>query len=154
MSAEARFHEAQINIISAKWVFKVKPNPDGTIERFKCRLCARGFLQKEGIDYLATFSPVANAASIKLLLALAAKRGLRLRQADVSTAFLYGKLPESERVYVACPDGIDHEPGQVMELRRCIYGLKQASRRWFERLRDVLTQAGYKPTKSDPCMYR
>ena len=142
------------NIISAKWVFKVKPNPDGTIERFKCRLCARGFLQKEGIDYLATFSPVANSASIKLLLALAAKGGLQLRQADVSTAFLYGKLPKSERVYVTCPEGIDHEPGQVMELRRCIYGLKQASRRWFEKLRNVLTRAGYKPTKSDPCLYR
>ena len=144
------------NVISAKWVFKVKPNSDGTIERFKCRLCARGFLQKEGIDYLATFSPVANAASIKLLFSLAAqgRTRMRLRQTDVSTAFLYGKLPKSERVYMTCPDGIDHKPGQVMQLQRCVYGLKQASRRWFEKLRSVLTRAGYKTTSSDPCLYR
>ena len=142
------------NIISGKWVFKVKPKADGTIERFKCRLCARGFLQKYGIDYSATFSPVASAASIKLLLALAAEKRMHLRQADVSTAFLYGDLPESERVYMQCPPGIDHKEGQVIELRRCIYGLKQASRRWFDKLRKTLIRAGYKPTRSDPCLYR
>lgn len=117
------------NVITGKWVFKVKPNPDGTVERFKCRLCARGFLQKHGIDYSATFSPVASQATIKLLLAIAAQKDMYLNQADVSTAFLYGDLPKSERVYMECPPGIDHKPGQVMELQRCIYGLKQASRR-------------------------
>ena len=76
------------NIITAKWVFKVKPNPDGSIERFKCRLCARGFLQKHGVDYSATLSPVAQAATIKLLLAIAAEKRMHLRQADVSTALL------------------------------------------------------------------
>ena len=53
-----------------------------------------------------------------------------------------------------CPDGIDHEPGQVMELHRCIYGLKKASRRWFDKLRKILVSAGYAPTRSDPCLYR
>ena len=141
------------NVISGKWVFKVKPTKDGHIERFKCRLCARGFLQKFGIDYQATFSPVAHPASIKLLLAIAAKRGLKLRASDISTAFLYGDLPESERVYMEPSPGIDHEPGHVMELRKCIYGLKQASRRWFEKLQGILNRAGYRPTKADPCLY-
>ena len=83
-------------------VFKVKPNPDGTIERFKCRLCARGFLQKYGVDYSATFSPVAQPASIKLLLAIAAQKRMHLKQADISTVFLYGELPKNERVYMVC----------------------------------------------------
>jgi hypothetical protein len=143
------------NIISGKWVFKIKPREDGKKRqgRFKARLCARGFLQKEGIDYKQTFSPVAAAASIRVLLSTAAKRGLKLRSADISTAFLYGDLPPDERVYMAPPPGVDAKPGQVMALHRCIYGLKQASRRWFEKLRLILVKAGYKPTKSDPCLY-
>ena len=142
------------NIITAKWVFKVKPNADGSIERFKCRLCARGFLQKHGVDYSATFSPVAQAATIKLLLAIAAEKRMHLRQADVSTAFLYGDLPKSETVYMECPPGIDHKKGQVICLQRCIYGLRQVSRRWFDKLRGILVSAGYTPTRSDPCLYR
>jgi histone deacetylase 1/2 len=144
---------AGANIISGKWVFKVKPRPDGTIAKYKCRLCARGFLQKHGIDYNATFSPVATPASIKLLLAIAQRRGLYLRSADVSTAFLFGSLPESERVYMDPPPGIETNQDEVLELHKCVYGLKQASRRWYEKLRGVLEAAGYIATKADPCVY-
>ena len=88
---------------------------NGKSHRFKCRLSARGFLQKHGVDYSATFSPVVQAASIKLLLTIPAEN---LRQTDVSTTFLYGNLPKTERVYyIHCPSGIEHEPGQVMVLR-------------------------------------
>jgi hypothetical protein len=141
------------NIISGKWVFKVKPRQDGSIEKFKCRLCARGFLQKHGVDYTSTFSPVANQASIKLLLAIAQKWRLHLRSADVSTAFLFGSLPSEERVYMKPPSGIKTNPGEILELHRCIYGLKQASRRWYEKLRQTLEAAGYKATRADPCVY-
>ena len=133
------------NLITAKWVFKVKPNPDGSVERFKCRQCARGFLQKYGVDYSKTFSPVAQAASIKLVLAIAAEKGMHLRQADVSTAFLYGDLPKNETVYMQCPAGIEHKEGQVMCLNRCIYGLKQANRRWFEKLKKTLVKLDTSP---------
>jgi len=141
------------NVISGKWVFKVKPRPDGSIDKFKCRLCARGFLQKYGIDYTSTFSPVASPVSIKLLLAIAQKRNLRLRSADVSTAFLFGSLPESERVFMEAPPGMAAASDEVLSLHKCIYGLKQASRRWYEKLCKTLSEAGYKPTKADPCIY-
>ena len=141
------------NIITGKWVFKVKPRPDGSIERFKVRLCARGFLQRYGVDFTATFSPVASSATIKLLLAIAAKLRLKLCAADIATAFLFGALPKSERVYMEVADGIRAAPGQVMELHRCIYGLKQASRRFFERLSSTLLKSGYAQTKADPCLY-
>lgn len=88
------------NIIKAKWVFKVKPNKLGHVERYKTRLCAKGYLQKHGIDYSQTFSPVAKSESIKITLAIAAKRKLKLRSSDISTAFLFGELPESETVGV------------------------------------------------------
>ena len=79
---------------------------------------------------------------------------MHLKQADISTAFLYGDLPETETVYMHCPPDIKHKSGQVMRLNRCLYGLKQASRRFFEKLRGILIKAGYTPTKSDPCLYR
>ena len=116
-------------------------------------MCARGFLQKEGIDYHRTFSPVATSSTIKLLLSIAAQRGLALKSADISTAFLYGDLPDDERVYMSPPPGIKARPDQVMCLQKCIYGLKQASRRWFEQLKKILTAAGYRPTNADPCLY-
>jgi hypothetical protein len=141
------------NIISGRWVFKVKPQADGTIDKFKCRLCAKGFLQKHGVDFTSTFSPVANAASIKLLLAIAQKLGLELRSADVSTAFLFAELPVNERVYMEAPAGINAGSDEVLELNRCIYGLKQASRRWYDKLRTTLETAGYKSTRADPCVY-
>jgi hypothetical protein len=141
------------NIISGRWVFKVKPNPDGSISKFKCRLVARGFLQKFGVDFTDTFSPVARSASIKLLLSIAQKMSLQLRSADVSTAFLFGDLPETERIYMEVPPGISAEPGEVLALYRCVYGLRQASRRWYERLRQALLKSGYHPLKADPCVY-
>ena len=80
--------------ITAKWVFKIKRKADGSIERYKARLVARGFTQKYGIDFLDTFAPVARMASIRLLLAVACIMDYNLTQMDVDTAFLNGDLDE------------------------------------------------------------
>lgn len=88
--------------ISTKWVFKVKMNPDGTIERFKARLVVQGFYQKKGIDYGQTFSPVARASTVGTLLSVAASNNMYMMQFDVSTAFLYGYL--EEEIYIKQPE--------------------------------------------------
>ena len=80
--------------ISCKWVYKVKTNSDGSIERYKARLVARGFDQKFGTDYDETFCPVIRLESLRTLVALSTQNGLELHHVDVQTAFLNGTLQE------------------------------------------------------------
>ncbi|KAG3155759.1 hypothetical protein PI126_g9026 [Phytophthora idaei] len=109
------------NAIGNRWVFRIKENQDGEIERFKARLVAKGFSQKYGIDYDETFAPVAKFTSIRTLLSLAAKYNLTVHQMDVKTAFLNGLLDED--IYMAQPDGYTDEehPDYVCQLKRSLY---------------------------------
>jgi hypothetical protein len=66
------------NVVSSKWIFKIKHAADGSIEKYKARFVARGFSQKEGINYEETFSPVARYTSIRTIIALAAKMKWKL----------------------------------------------------------------------------
>ncbi|KRX31911.1 Copia protein, partial [Trichinella sp. T6] len=74
--------------IKSKWVFKTKYKEDGTIEKRKARLVARGYSQRQGIDYEDTFAPTLGCSSLRYLLSLAAKYNLEVDQMDVVTAFL------------------------------------------------------------------
>lgn len=89
--------------IGAKWVFKIKHTVSRN--RFKARLCAKGFAQKVGIDYEETFSPVVRYDSVRALLAVAAQKEMRMRQFDVKTAFLNGEL--HEEIYMTVPEGLE-----------------------------------------------
>jgi len=80
--------------IGCKWVFKKKLRPDGTIERYKARLVAEGYTQREGEDFFDTYSRVARLTTIRVLLSLAASHGLLIHQMDVKTTFLNGELEE------------------------------------------------------------
>jgi hypothetical protein len=83
-----------INIVGSKWIFKTKFCPDGSIDKHKARLVARGFTQQYGIDYLDTFSPIVKSFTVHLVLSLAIARGWCLCKVDVSNAFLHGFLEE------------------------------------------------------------
>lgn len=99
------------NTIGTKWLFRVNETQDGHKPRFKARLCAKGFSHVKGIDFQETFSPTTRYDTLRVLLALAAQRQMKMRQFDVKTAFLNGVL--SEELYVDLPEGSDFKKGKV-----------------------------------------
>lgn len=139
-------------IVDSKWIYKVKCNSKNETN-YRARLVARGFAQKEGIDYSETFSPVVRHSTLRLLIALATKLDLSITHLDIKTAFLNGYLEEN--VYMRQPQGfiVKGAENKVCKLKRAIYGLKQSSRAWNKRVDDVLTKLNYKRSNLEPCLY-
>lgn len=108
-------------------MYKVKYNPNGTVSRYKARLEAKGYHQKEGIDYIETFSPVAKSSIVKVILTLAVTYGWYIKQVDVNNAFLNREL--SKIVYMSKPDDFESKkkPNHVCKLTKALDSIKQAS---------------------------
>ncbi|CAI7926308.1 unnamed protein product [Closterium sp. NIES-53] len=114
-----------VNIVDGMWIFRVK-RPTGSPPSFKARYVARGFSQRQGVDYLQTFSPTPKMTTLRVLLHVAAQRDYELHSLDFSTAFL---------------------------LCRPVYGLRQEPREWHDTLRTTLTALGFVPSTADPLLF-
>ena len=141
------------NVVGSKWVYKIKYKPDGSIDRYKARLVARGFTQQHGEDYDETFSPVVKMSTIRVILSLAVTFGWSLHQLDVKNAFLHGFLKED--VYMEQPPGYATNDSNlwVCKLHKSLYGLKQASRSWFERFSLHIQEAGFQKSALDHSLF-
>ncbi len=93
------------HIIASTWAFKCKRYPDGLIKKFKAHFCAKGDQQIEGIDFFETYAPVVQWTTIRLMFILEILLGLKLKQGDITCAFLHADLEPGENVYVEMPLG-------------------------------------------------
>ena len=141
------------NVIGTRWVYDVKVNADGTISRFKARLVAQGFSQKEGIDFTDTFAPTMHIKTARVLLTLAARHGIEARLYDVSTAFLHASLKED--VYVKQPPGheVAGKENHVYKLKKAMYGLKNAPKAYSDHFMSVLRALGFQQSTRDSCLW-
>jgi len=139
--------------IGCKWVFKTKHDSKGLVERYKARLVAVSFKQREGIDYKDTFSHVSTEDSFWIIMALVGHYDLELHQMDVKTAFLNWDLFED--MYMEQPDGfqVNCKEHMVCKLKMSIYGLKQASRQWYLKFDEIITSCSFKENVVDQCIY-
>lgn len=139
-------------LIDSKWIFKVKRNATGAVERYKAQLVIKGYSKVKGIDYDEIYSPVARYSLIRFLLAKAVKHNLIIHQMDAKTAFLQGEL--IEEIYMHQPEGLDDKSGKVCRLKRALYGLKQLSRVWNDKLNEALVnKMKFSRSTIDQCIY-
>ncbi|CAI7889169.1 unnamed protein product [Closterium sp. NIES-53] len=131
-----------VNIVDGMWIFGVK-RPPGSPPAFKARYVARGFRQRQGVDYFQTFSPTPKMTTLRVLLHVAAQRDYELHSLDLSVAFLQGSL--HEEIWLRRPPDFtgSFPTGTQWSLRRPVYGLRQAPCEWHDTLR----------TTADPSLF-
>ncbi|GJX09152.1 retrovirus-related pol polyprotein from transposon TNT 1-94 [Tanacetum coccineum] len=141
------------NVINMKCILKNKHDEKNIVIRNKAHLVAKGYAQKEGIDFKESFVPVARLEAVRLFVAYAAHKSFPVYQMDVKTAFLYGPL--KEEVYVNQPDGFvdPYHPDQVYHLKMALYGLKQEPRAWYDELSNFLVSKGFSKFSIDPTLF-
>ena len=110
--------------IGCKWVLRKMLKPNGSINKFKVRFVAKGFKQKDDLDFFDTFSLVISITCIRLLIATVAIFDLKIHQIDVEIAFLNGNL--EKEIYMDQPEGIvePEQESKVYKLNKSLYGLK------------------------------
>jgi len=143
------------NILPSTWALKRKWYPDGRIRKYKARFCVRGDQQKFGFDYDETYAPVVQWSTVRMLLTLTMKLGLKTKQVEYSNAFVQAKIDGD----VCCElpeEFLMNGAGNseyVLKLERSLYGLKQAPRLWFKTFEKSLLNRGFVASAQDPCMF-
>ncbi|SOV02937.1 uncharacterized protein UDID_18084 [Ustilago sp. UG-2017a] len=140
-----------MNTVDTRWVLKIKTDANLVPTKYKARLVARGFTQREGLDYTEIFAPVAPIQAIRGVLAIAAVRDWEVDSIDVKQAYLNSSLHHD--VYLKPPVGTRVPPGKVLKLIKGLYGLKQSGQEWNIELDTHLRSIGFHCMPSAPCLY-
>ncbi|CAI7883121.1 unnamed protein product, partial [Closterium sp. NIES-54] len=139
------------NIVDGMWIFRVK-RPPGSPPTFKARYVARGFSQRQGVDYFQTFSPTPKMTTLRVLIHVIAQRDYELHSLDFSTAILQGS--QHEEIWLRRPPGFTESfpAGTQWILRQPNYSLRQVPREWHDTLRTTLAALGFAPATTDPSL--
>jgi len=139
--------------IGCKWVYKVKHNADGFVNKYKARLVAKGYAQTYGIDYEETYNPIAKMTIIRLIITMVVAKGWSLYQMDVKNVFLHGDF--QEKMYMEHPLGyVDQtHPNLVCRLKKAFYGLKQARKAWSDKIGQYLVTSGFQTSNTNFSLY-
>ncbi|KAJ1039061.1 hypothetical protein NDA10_002095 [Ustilago hordei] len=140
-----------VPLVDSKVVLRLKLDADGVPVKHKARLVARGFTQREGIDYQETFSPVAPLGAIRAILALAVQNNWEVHALDITMAYLNSTLKEA--IYMKPPGGSGVAPGKVYKVVKGLYGLKQSGREWNQEFDRSLRRMGFFQVECAPCIY-
>jgi Reverse transcriptase (RNA-dependent DNA polymerase) len=132
--------------VKHKWVFDIKRSGI-----FRARLVACGYSQVAGVDFTQVFSPVCNDVTFRVVLVCMIVWGLDALIFDVVTTFLTGNL--EEEIYMECPEGLEHEDDEILQLLKAIYGLVQASRQYNKKFTSILKTIGFAQCRVDPCLF-
>ncbi|CAI7788123.1 unnamed protein product, partial [Closterium sp. NIES-53] len=140
------------NAVDGMWLFKVKL-PPGSPPVFKARYVARGFRQRDVVDFFHTFTPTPKMTTLRVLLHVAAQRDYELHSLDFSTAFLQGRL--HEEIWLRRPPGFTDTfpPGTQWSLRWPVYGLCQLPREWHDTFHSTLRDLGFRPSCADLSLF-
>ncbi|PLW47983.1 hypothetical protein PCANC_09382 [Puccinia coronata f. sp. avenae] len=138
-------------ILGAQWVFAKKFNSKGEIQRYKARHVAKGYSQIKGKHFDKTFAPTATFISMRLILTIVACFNWPVHSFDFVAAYL--NSPIDEEVWVTAPKGLDVLPGHACQLKKALYGTKQAGRCWWQHLSGLLQAAVYQLLQYDTLIY-
>ena len=135
--------------VSCKWVYTIKYNADGSLERYKARLVAKNYTQSYGIDYGETFALVAKLNTVRLLIALATSMDWVILQFGVKNAFLHGDLCEEVYMQLSLGYYLEERGMKVCKLKKALYGLKQSPQAWFGKFSGRMKELGYLQSNGD-----
>jgi hypothetical protein len=143
---------AKTRYLDLIWTYRRKRCPDGSLKKYKARLCVNVSRQIQGIDYTESFAPMVQWSTICMVNTLAAMHNLKGKHIDFTQAFPQSKLKED--IYLRFPAGFEHKnENWALKLKHNLYGLVQASRNWFLKLSAIYDRLAFKRSKSDPCLF-
>ena len=135
------------------WSFRRKRKPDGTLVKYKARLCCHGGQQQWGINFWDTYAPVVSWSSIRILLIMANLHNLHTKSIDFVQAYPQARIKTN--IFLYPPPGVEfanNNDQTVLRLKRNLYELRDAGRTWYEHIMDGLTSIGFSACESDPCI--